>query len=147
MWNMAIKPGYVRAFSTCFSLSIKGYVSKRRKLWFWPHIYHLLSYTAIWIIIPTYQCPFNAIFCGFPNFPTATLSPIAGWNSRDPLKASSKASLPKEPAKSNDLAPGWRSCSSSPRRIGSGKPVLTMKVLWSKNELKIIVMLHIPKKM
>lgn len=38
---------------------------------------------------------------------------MAGWNSRDPLKASSKASLPKEPAKSKDLAPGWRSCSSS----------------------------------
>jgi len=75
---MAIKPGYVHAFSTCFSLSIEGCVSTSLPILVIGNIYHLLSYTAIWIIISTYQCPFNAIFCGFPNFPTRRLLTY-GW--------------------------------------------------------------------
>ncbi len=113
----------------------KGYESTNlsnftlRKLRFWPHIYHLLTYTAIWIVTPPYQCPSDAFF-GSPF--QRRLSPMAGWNSRDPLNASSKASLPKEPAKSDDLAPGWKALRILPWRIGSGQPIESLKMLWSK---------------
>ena len=63
-------------------------------------------------------------FVGSPIF-QRRLAPMAGWNSRDPLKASSKASLPKEPAKSKDLAPRWR-IRKWPPTTGNGNALKTL---------------------